>query len=142
MSAKYFLDTNIIIYALEGVPPEKAAIAQELISKGIEEGSGVISYQVVQECLNAVTRKARLALAPNELQRLLRDTLTPLCKVFPNSAGFYANALDIRARYKYHFYDSLIVTAALEAGCETLYSEDLQHGQQIAQLRIENPFVT
>ena len=56
--------------------------------------------------------------------------------------GFYANALDIRARYKYHFYDSLIVTAALEAGCETLYSEDLQHGQQIAQLRIGDQFVT
>ncbi len=142
MSAKYFLDTNIIIYALEGVPLEKAAITQELISKGIEKGSGVISYQVVQECLNAVTAKARLALAPDELQSLLRNTLTPLCRVFPNSAGFYANALDIRARYKYHFYDSLIVAAALEAGCERLYSEDMQHGQQIAQLRIENPFVT
>jgi predicted nucleic acid-binding protein len=140
MNAKYFLDTNIFIYALEGVPAQKAAIAQELIDKAIGEGTGIISYQVIQECLNVATGKARLALAPEELEGLLNNILFPLCKVFPSTPGFYARALDIRTRYRFHFYDALIVTAALEAGCERLYSEDLQHGQTIGHLRIENPF--
>ncbi len=140
MSAKFFLDTNIFIYALEGQPPAKAAVAQELIAKAIAEGSGVISYQVVQECLNAVTGKARIALTLGELQSLLNNTLIPLCQVFPNAPGFYASGFDIRARYKFHFYDALIVAAALEARCERLYTEDLQHGQTIGTLLIENPF--
>jgi predicted nucleic acid-binding protein len=140
MSAKYFLDTNIILYALEGTPPEKAVIAQALVAKAIESGDGIVSYQVVQECLNAVTSKARLALAPDDAKSLLRDTLTPLCKLFPASTGFYASALDIHFRYKFHIYDALIVAAALEARCERLYSEDLSHGQIIGSMRIENPF--
>jgi predicted nucleic acid-binding protein len=140
MSAKYFLDTNIFIYALENSPAEKATIAQGLIAKAIAEGAGIISYQVVQECLNAVTGKARLALSPDELRSLLDDTLLPLCQVFPDAPGFYASALDIRQRYKFHFYDSLIVAAALQARCDRLYSEDMQHGQAIGALRIENPF--
>ncbi len=140
MNAKYFLDTNIFIYALDGQPPVKAAVARELIAKAVAEGSGVISYQVVQECLNAVTGKVRFALTPDELQNLLDNTLVPLCQVFPDAPGFFASGLHIRARYKFHFYDALIVAAALEAGCERLYTEDLQHGQTIGGLRIENPF--
>ena len=64
MNASYFLDTNIIIYAVEGNPPAKAEIARVLVSEAIAEGIGVISYQVVQECLHAVTGKARIALTP------------------------------------------------------------------------------
>ena len=56
------------------------------------------------------------------------------------SAGLYTQALELKARWKFSFYDSLIVAAALEAGCKRLYSEDLQHGQRIQGLRIENPF--
>lgn len=142
MSAKYFLDTNIIIYAVEGTPSLKGEIAEELISRGIKEGLGVISYQVVQECLNAVTRKARIALPLPDALDFMRDTLEPLCKVFPGSTALFEAGLGIHGRYKYSFYNSLIIAAALEAGCTLLYSEDLHHGQQIGQLRIENPFVT
>jgi predicted nucleic acid-binding protein len=71
----------------------------------------------------------------------LNDTLRPLCRVFP-SVDLLKNALDVKDRYKFHFYDALIVAAALDAGCERLYSEDLNHGQAIERLRIENPFVT
>ncbi len=113
-----------------------------LVSEAIAEGIGVISYQVVQECLHAVTGKARIALTPESALDLLRDTLTPLCKVFPNSTAFYEHALNLQQRYKYGFYDCLIVAAALDAGCERLYSEDLHHGQKVGRLRIENPFVS
>jgi predicted nucleic acid-binding protein len=141
MHAKFFLDSNIIIYAIEGVPAAKAVIAEELISRGIKGGAGVISYQVVQECLNAVLSKARIAFTPEDALDFLRSTLEPLCKVFPDSTALFEAAVEVHGRYRYSFYDSLIIAAALEAGCETLYSEDFQHGQQIGRLRIENPFV-
>ncbi len=142
MNAKFFLDTNVIIYALEGTPASKSDVAEALILRGIKEGLGIISYQVVQECLNAVTRKARIALPLSDALDFMRDTLGPLCKVFPGSTALFEAALGLHGRYKYSFYDSLIIAAALEAGCALLYSEDLRHGQQIGQLRIENPFVT
>ena len=142
MSAKFFLDTNIILYAVEGLPASKAEVAEELLFRGIKDGSGVISYQVVQECLNAVLKKARLALSAPDARDLLRDTLEPLCKAFPASTALYEEALALHGRYKYSFYDSLIIAAALEAGCDLLYSEDLHHDQTIGRLRIVNPFVT
>ena len=57
------------------------------------------------------------------------------------SHALYRRALEIQARYRYGFYDSLIIAAALEAGCQRLLSEDMQHGQQIEHLRIVNPFL-
>jgi len=71
--------------------------------------------------------------------RYLATTLEPLWRVQP-SAGLFRAALALQARYKFGFYDSLIVAAALSAGCVRLYSEDLQHGQQIEGLIIEDPF--
>ncbi len=73
---------------------------------------------------------------------LMRSTLEPLCKVYPDSTALFEAALDSHGRYKHSFYDSLIIAAALDARCELLYSEDLQHGQQIRRLRIVNPFVS
>jgi predicted nucleic acid-binding protein len=56
------------------------------------------------------------------------------------STALYIRAVEVRTRYRYSFYDSLIIAAALEAGCTRLYSEDLQHGQRIERLTIVNPF--
>ena len=64
----------------------------------------------------------------------------PLWKVNP-TLTFYQRGLDLQAHYQFSFYDSLIVAAALEAGCKTLYSEDLQHDQRIEGLCIQNPFI-
>ena len=69
----------------------------------------------------------------------MEDVLVPLHRV-QSSIRLYQASLDIQARYRFSFYDSLIVAAALEAGCHTLYSEDLKHGQQIGELTITNPF--
>ncbi len=141
MSAKFFLDTNILAYAFTRQSLDKRKRALQLLEFGLNTGAATISFQVAQEFLNLSQRKLTPPMTLGEARIFLQEVLTPLCRVFP-SMTLLGSAMEIKDRYKFHFYDSLIVAAALEAGCERLYSEDMQHGQQIAQLRIENPFVT
>ena len=139
MSAEHFLDTNLFIYQLDLSDPEKSEKADDLIRSAIDGGSGCISFQVLQECMNTVLRKAEVPLGVTEARAYLDYVLMPLMHVSP-SAQLYHRALDIKDRYRYGFYDSLIIAAALQAGCKKLLSEDLQHGQAIDTLTIENPF--
>jgi len=140
MSAEFFLDTNVFIYHLDTTDPAKHDTAERIVRGALAEGNACISYQVVQECLNVVLRKAEVAL-PIEAARSYLDTvLAPLMRV-PASEALYHRALDVRARWRFGFYDSLIVAGALSAGCRTLLSEDLQHGQRIESLTVVNPFV-
>ena len=139
MSAEFFLDTNVFIYHLDSTDPAKHATAELIVRDALAEGNGCISYQVVQECLNVALRKAEIAL-PLEAARSYLDTvLAPLMQV-PASETLYHRALDIQARWRFGFYDSLIVASALSAGCSTLLSEDLEHGQLIDGLTVVNPF--
>ena len=140
MGAEYFIDTNLFIYQLDTADQAKAAVANRIIRAGIENGSACISFQVVQECLNTILRKAEIALSTEQASQYLDASLAPLLRVYP-SIALYQHGLEIQSRYQFGFYDSLIVAAAQEAGCTTLYSEDLQHGQIIGELRIENPFL-
>ena len=137
MSVEDFLDTNVFIYLFDETDPDKRRRAEFLVHRSLEDGSGCISYQVVQETLNVVTRK--LGARPQSARLLLDDVLAPLWQVNPTRA-LYARGLHVRAQYGFSFYDSLIVAAALEAGCTRLYSEDLQHGQRMERLTIHNPF--
>ena len=137
MSAEDFLDTNIFVYMLDQTDDLKRRRAEQLVRRGIEAGTGRISYQVVQETLNVVTR--RLGFSPSDSRTLLADVLAPLWTVHP-SRELYERGLALRERYGFSFYDSMIVAGALEAGCVRLYSEDLQHGQRIQSLTIEDPF--
>ncbi len=139
MSVEYFIDTNLFIYQLEASDERKSATADHIIRKGIEIRNACISFQVVQECLNTALRKAEIPLSTDEMKHYLDNVLAPLFRV-PASLSLYHRALDVQARYRYGFYDSLIVAAALDAGCNRLYSEDLQDGQRIEGLTIENPF--
>ncbi len=137
MSAEDFLDTSIFVYMLDQTDDLKRRRAERLVRCGIEAGTGRISDQVVQETLNVVTR--RLGFSPSDSRTLLADVLAPLCTVHP-SRELYERGLALRDRYGFSFYDSMIVAGALEAGCVRLYSEDLQHGQRIQSLTIEDPF--
>ena len=139
MNAKDFIDTNVFVYQLERIDARKAAIADRLIRRGIVNGTACISSQVVQECFNTALRKAEIPLTENDLRRYLESVLVPLLRV-QSSSLLYHSSLDIHSRYGFSYYDSLIVAAALEAGCTRLYTEDLQHGQQIQQLTIIDPF--
>ena len=139
MSAKSFLDTNLFIYQLEARDDRKSAIADALIREGVATGNSCISYQVVQECLNIILRKAEVPLDASSARAYLDHVLTPLLQV-PASAHLYHRGLNIHDRYRFGFYDSLIVAAALEAGCSRLLTEDLQDGQKIETLTVTNPF--
>ena len=132
-----FIDSNIFVYLLDESVPGKRRRAYTLIRQSLADKSGCISFQVVQETLNAVIRK--FGITHTQAQRLLEETLIPLWQIYPTPA-LYLRALDVQLRYGFSFYDSLIVAAALEAGCTRLYSEDMQHGQQIQGLTIHNPF--
>lgn len=134
-----FLDSNIVLYTLDETNAEKRRIATDLVSRGIHDGSICISYQVVQEVLNTLSRKFQPVASPAEKRQMLEDILLPLMRVMPSQA-LYSRAIDIQERYQYQFYDSLIIGAALEAGGSRLYSEDLQAGQRIQHLTIANPF--
>ena len=137
MSADEFLDSNILVYSVDARAPEKMERAHELVGRSLTNGSGCISFQVVQETLNVLTGK--FGMSADSSRRLLDEILVPLWQVNP-TAVLYQTAMSLQGRYGFSFYDSLIVAAALEAGCTRLYSEDLQHGQQVQRLTIVNPF--
>jgi predicted nucleic acid-binding protein len=86
-----------------------------------------------------VTTKARRPLSAAQAQAYLDAVLAPLMQVGA-SVDLYRRALDVRTRWQFGFYDSLIVAGALTAGCTRLLTEDLQHGQRIEQLTIVDPF--
>ncbi|MQA00826.1 MAG: PIN domain-containing protein [Dehalococcoidia bacterium] len=134
-----FLDSNVLIYLWDATDLRKREIADHLVDEGLRGGRARISHQVVQETLNFLTTKARPPSSPADTRRFLELTLLPFWRIHP-TPDMYRRGLEIRERYGYGFYDSLIVAAALEAGCDRLYSEDLQHGQRIEGLTIENPF--
>ncbi|HET7570147.1 MAG TPA: PIN domain-containing protein [Gammaproteobacteria bacterium] len=139
MSGEAFLDSNIFIYAFDKTAMQKRELARSLIRQVLRDGAGIISYQVVQEVLNVLTRKVAVPMSAGDAARYLASTLEPLWRVQP-SAALLQSGLSIQARYQFGFYDALIVAAALVAGCSRLYSEDLRHGQMINELTIINPF--
>ena len=138
MSVEDFFDTNVLVYMLDETDPSKHRRAESIVHLGNYSGTACISYQVVQETMSVVTRK--LGWPTEAARRLLDEILIPLWQVNPTPA-LYRRALSLQGQYSFSLYDSLIVAAALEAGCVRLYSEDLQDGQQIQRLTIVNPFV-
>ncbi|WP_273846805.1 PIN domain-containing protein [Rubrobacter calidifluminis] len=134
-----FVDSNIFVYLFDETDRFKRNVAERIVERGLQEHNASISYQVVQEVLNVLTSKLAEPISTEGARRFMLEVLAPLWRISPRPA-LYHRALDIQARYRYGFYDSLIVAAALEAGCDRLYSEDLQDGQRIEGLVIENPF--
>ncbi|MCB0840847.1 MAG: PIN domain-containing protein [Bacteroidetes bacterium] len=139
MKGRYFLDTNIIVYSFDHNNPDKQKTAQELIFQALKTGNGLISYQIIQEFINVSTRKFAQPLSLPDVVKYYEQVLEPLFEIIPSSE-LYMKALEITDRWKYSFYDSLVISAALEGNCSILYSEDLQDGQKIEQLKIVNPF--
>lgn len=137
MSAEDFLDTNILVYMFDETDPIKRQRAARLVSDSLVNSRGCISYQVVQETLNVLIRRLDVSIA--SASQMLEDILMPLWQVNPTQS-LYRSSLTVQERYGFSYYDSLIVAAALEAGCTRLYTEDLQHGQQIQQLTVIDPF--
>jgi predicted nucleic acid-binding protein len=122
-----FIDSNVFIYLFDETDDRKRDTAERIVDSALQTHNASISFQVVQETLNVVTRKLPTPMTVEGAKRLLQQVLAPLWRVSPSSA-LYDRALDVQARYRYRFYDSLIIAAALDAGCNRLYSENLQDG--------------
>ena len=133
MPAKPFLDTNVLIYAV-AKNDSRAPKAEALLASG-----GVLSAQSLNEFVSVARRKLGMP------WREVRESVGVFCVLCPSpvsiSLDTHRVALAIAEKYGYGIYDALVASAALEAGCETLYSEDLQDRQIInGQLTIRNPF--
>jgi predicted nucleic acid-binding protein len=140
MNAKFFLDTNIIVYAFGQNFPEKVKIAQRLVIDGAADKRGIISYQVVQEFINVALRGFRLAITKSELESFVLTALFPMMAI-SSSPTLVIEALRLHGASQLSWYDALIIAAAIQGGCEVLYSEDMQHGRRFGDLVIQNPFL-
>ena len=140
MSVEFFLDTNILVYTFEPDDNAKRTCARELVENALHSNTGVISYQVVQEFLNVSMRKFAVPMSADAARDYLKVVLEPLCTVFPSFA-LYERAIALHERWRFSFYDSLIIASAIEAECSVLYSEDMQDQQKVESLTIVNPFI-
>ena len=136
-----FLDTNIFVYAFLSSEPLKQAKAVRLIEASLGSGHGCVSYQVLQEFANVARKKFAIRMAAADCKAFIDAAMQPMNRV-ASSTELVHSALDLQDELRYSFYDSLVIAAALQAGAKTLYSEDLQHAQQVrGLLRIVNPFL-
>jgi predicted nucleic acid-binding protein len=140
MNDRVFLDTNIFVYSFDRGSPAKAKRAATLIKEAVTSRKGMVSYQVVQEFLNVALKRFEKPLTTAEAEQYLATVFRPLLTIYA-SQSLFLEALRLCGRYRLGWYDSLIVAAAIEGQCAALYSEDLQHGQRIGQIQIQNPFV-
>jgi predicted nucleic acid-binding protein len=134
MSGRKFADTNIFIYAIsDDADPNRTALAQLALLD-----TDVVSVQVLNEFVNVSRNKLRqsweqVLVALEVIAAAEYDILTV-------THDLHLSALDLSRRHQLRIYDACIVAAALEAGCDTLWSEDLQAGRQFDRLTVKNPF--
>jgi predicted nucleic acid-binding protein len=140
MSGRFFLDTNIFVYSFDSSSAAKSKRSIELIRDGVAKGKGIVSYQVVQEFFNVALRKFSPAFTVADAEQYLTAVFRPLLSIHSSQAN-YLEALRLSSKHHMSWYDSLIVAGALEAQCEVLFSEDLQHGRRFEQMQVVNPFV-
>ncbi len=132
MNVKPFLDTNILIYAFASNDP-RSERAEGLLAAG-----GLISIQVLNEFVNVSRRKLRREWADIEdALSVLRTILDP---PIPLTIDLHEAAISLARDHGFPFYDSLVIAAAIRAGCRVLYSEDMQDGQTVDGVTVHNPF--
>ena len=134
--SKVFLDTNVLIYSVDKDSPDKRDDALTLLKQIGHSGSTVLSTQVLQEFYSAATGKLHI---PSEDARMLLVKFT-VFEVVQVTTERILRAVDISAFHHLSFWDSLIISTAEVARCETLLTEDMNDGQIIEGVRIVNPF--
>jgi predicted nucleic acid-binding protein len=134
-----FVDTNVLIYAYDRSASEKHAVARARLTDLWGSRNGVTSTQVLQEFyVNATRRLPRPLTAPNARRVIAHYATWPVHRIDP---GDILEASALEQRHKLSFWDALVIVSASRLGAVRLLSEDLQHGQTIGGIRIENPFV-
>ena len=138
MSAKVFLDTNILVYAYDESESEKQTTAQALLTRGIEREEAVLSTQVLSEFFVVVTRRIKAPLSANQAEQVI--DLLSILPVVEVDLKLVKRAVSVHGELQISYWDSLIVSAAERAGCTKIQSEDLNAGQVYLGARVENPF--
>lgn len=139
MRDRYFIDTNIFVYSFDPRDKSKQKKAKEIIGTALSGHNGIISFQVIQEFISLAAKKFATPFASKEQLAYLEEVLDPLCAIH-SSTELYRKAITTREETGFSYYDSLILAAAMEGGCQFLYSEDLQHGHKASGVKIINPF--
>jgi predicted nucleic acid-binding protein len=139
MSDKVFFDTNVLVYAFDKSEPEKSTLAKKLIRDFGSEGNIVLSTQVLQEFYVTVTKSKKSMMSKEKAEEIVTDfSEFPLVQV---DKTIVFRAMKRHQSNAFSFLDSLIVEAAIQAGCSKLLSEDMQNGLKIGSLTICNPFI-
>jgi predicted nucleic acid-binding protein len=143
MAAKVFIDTNIWLYGLtrsqDGEGGDKRQITLDLLSQLTKETVIIVSAQVINEFHWNMTKK--FSQQDKVALELVTANIEPITIITDLGYSIYRKAFELRSKYSLSFWDSLITASALDASCETLYTEDMQDGQVIEnRLEIVNPF--
>lgn len=137
MSGRDFLDTNVLVYAFDLSNPEKQKIARPLVRRAVV-GEFVISTQVLAEFASTLLHKLQPPLSFVQVTEAL-DALGPI-SVISLDAEMVRRAVEAQGTFGIHVYDGMIIAAAERAGCETIWSEDLNPGQKYFGVTVSNPF--
>jgi predicted nucleic acid-binding protein len=136
MTGKYFLDTNFLVYCFSKDEPEKRQKCLSLLEKGKGQAAFVVSTQVLNEFAAVMIGKYQQP--PLEIKAIIQDLC--LFEVVTIDASLIQDAIDIHLLHQLSFWDSLIISGARTAHCQVILTEDLNHGAEIAGVRIQNPF--
>lgn len=138
MSARVFVDTNVLVYAHDLGAGERHRISAELVGRLWQERTGVLSTQVLQETWVNLRRKAARPVTRDEALGIITDYRR--WEVVVNTAESIIEAIGLEDRFQLSFWDAMIIQAAQTAGVATLYSEDLSDGQSYGPVEVVNPF--
>ena len=140
MTDKIFLDTNILVYLFDKSEKQKQDVIKNLIGEHIQKSKIFISVQVINEFISITSKKITFPILPDKQNKII-ELLNELFLISPLYYKTTLNALKILGRYKLSFWDSLIVSSALENNCNILFTEDMQNGLVLDDnLEIVNPF--
>ena len=140
MTATYFVDTNVFVYARDCSEPAKHSRAREWVEHLWNTGTGRLSTQVLKEYYQVVTRRLDPGLSREDARADIRDLLT--WRPIDVSAEVLEQAWSIEDRYGFSWWDSTILAAACQLRCDYLLSEDLQSGQDVDGVVVVDPFGT
>ena len=136
MPGRVFLDANVLFYAQDARAPKKQRVSREIITRLASSADGVISTQVLQEFYVAATRK--LGVPPLAAKGILKTFA--VFETVQVSPALIQDAVDCSILNQLSFWDALILAAAAAAGCGAVLSEDLNPGQVILGVKVQNPF--
>ena len=135
---RYFIDTNILVYAYDADAGAKHLAAKDLLKICWETESGILSTQVLQEFYVTVTHKLSKRLSKQKVREVIQNYQA--WPIYSINVDDVLSASEIEEKYQISFWDALIVQAAMNSGCNKLYSEDLQDGQKFDSIIVINPF--